>query len=256
MVTSVLALQDVKAGIGIGIASLVLFGAGVEEMRGKTGGTVFVTTKSGTYTKMRVKGANPKSPAQQENRQKHARLMRVWKSAQVDRKAYNEYASTHWVSNRQGKKIRISGINWFVKINRTAQKANPDCGLITSPWPISTMFPNFKILKVSASSTPESVIVEIKNVQDYAKDMRLEIRATLPLSPGVYNGSKKYRCIGVYNPLSSTSSDTKSKAIDITADYTAKFGPLTKGMKILMYVKLITPKGHVDVDTPGSVIIN
>ena len=65
----------------------------------------------------------------------------------------------------------------------------------------------------------------------------------------MYNGSKKYRFIGVYNPL-------LSNTIDITAEYTAKFGLLTKGMKILMYVKLITPKGHVDVDTPGSVIIN
>ena len=84
LVVSVLALQGVMAGIGLGIAGLLTFGPNVEEIRGKTGGIVYAKGKSGYYTKARVKGRNPQTNAQQVNRALHAHFMRLWKTVEVD----------------------------------------------------------------------------------------------------------------------------------------------------------------------------
>src|ERR1035441_6786006 len=100
LVVSVIAFQDVIAGIGIGIASMLIFGPNVEQMKGKTAGIVYVSGKTGPYTRARVAGRNPRSNAQQENRQKHRELMKVWKTEQVDKEAFNYYAATHFVQSK------------------------------------------------------------------------------------------------------------------------------------------------------------
>ena len=59
LVTSILALQGVMAGIGLGIAGMLIFGPNVEQIKGKTGGIVYVSGKTGPYTRARVKARNP-----------------------------------------------------------------------------------------------------------------------------------------------------------------------------------------------------
>src|ERR1039457_2303754 len=127
LVMSVLALQDVMAGIGLGIAGLLIFGPDVTDKSGKTGGIIYSKNKSGPYTKGRVKSKNPQTNAQQVNREIHGQLMKQWKSMEVDQIAFNEYASLHPVQSRMGHTVYLSGINWFVRINRIAKKANPGC---------------------------------------------------------------------------------------------------------------------------------
>src|ERR1035438_9216845 len=91
LVMSLLALQDVMAGIGLGIAGLLIFGPDVTEKRGKTAGLVYSKNRSGHYTKAHVKPRNPNTNAQSVNRQIHRDLMKAWKMTIVDQKAYNDY---------------------------------------------------------------------------------------------------------------------------------------------------------------------
>ena len=76
LVVSILALQDVMAGIGLGIAGLLIFGPDVTEKRGKTAGIIYSKNKSGHYTKGRVIPRNPNTNAQSVNRQIHRDLMK------------------------------------------------------------------------------------------------------------------------------------------------------------------------------------
>ena len=105
---------------------MLIFGPNVEDIRGKTGGIVYVRGKTGPYTKARTIGKNPQTSAQQANRAMHARYMRLWKSTEVNQLAFINYAASHPVQGKMGNTTHLSGINWFVKINRYAQKANPE----------------------------------------------------------------------------------------------------------------------------------
>jgi len=174
--------------------------------------------------------------------------MKQWKSTEVDQKAYNEYAAQHPVQNRIGHTIYLSGINWFVRINRMAKKANPGCALITTPPVKDTVFPLVMGVTVSASASPESVIVEPIKFGDYVEGMRLEVIATRPLSYGV-SCPMGFRSIGVYDP-------SLSDAIDVTADYVARFGQLTSGMKIFVRLRLLMPTGERTGLFSGSTVVH
>ena len=227
LVVSVLALQGVLAGIGLGIAGLLVFGPDVVEKKGKTAGLVYSKNRSGHYTKARVKPRNPQSNSQQANRALHKQLMQQWKSTEVDQKAYNEYASSHPVPNRIGHKICLSGINWFVRFNRMAKKVNPEAALILTPPVKDTVFPLLTGVTVTASAATNSVIVEPIKRGDYVEGMVLEVIATRQLSYGV-SCPFGFRSIGVYDPNSDerrAMSDEKIvSGIDVTTDYVAKFG--------------------------------
>ena len=67
--------------------------------------------------------------------------MKLWKTELIDKVAFNNYAATHPVPNRMGRMTHISGINWFVKLNRIAKKADPNCAWLTKPPSTDTALP-------------------------------------------------------------------------------------------------------------------
>lgn len=64
LVVSILAAHYLFAGIGMGLASVLIFGPNVEDLDGKVGGIVYSKNKSGSYIKAHVKPRNPNSNAQ------------------------------------------------------------------------------------------------------------------------------------------------------------------------------------------------
>ena len=260
LVTSILALQGVLAGIGLGIAGMLIFGPNVEQIKGKTAGIVYVNGKTGPYTRARINAKNPQTDAQQANRQKHRDLMKLWKTEQVDKVAFNLYAANYPVPNRMGRMACISGINWFVKINRYAKKADPNCGLITRPPSTETIFPIITGMNITANFEGQSVVIEpitiansIFQIADSMlqiadsdsrfqipdSGMKLDVWATMQMSAGV-SSTKNFRSLGVYDP-------SLSNSIDISADYIARFGKLQSGMKLFIKVRLITTNGEADL---------
>ena len=66
LAVSVLALQNIMAGIGLGLAGLLIFGPNVEVIKGKTGGIIYGKNKSGLTLKHELRGRIHK---QRHNRQ-------------------------------------------------------------------------------------------------------------------------------------------------------------------------------------------
>ena len=173
--------------------------------------------------------------------------MKLWKRAEVDHKAFIDYASIHLVSNKVGSKVQLSGINWFLKFNRYAQKANPGCALITRPPIEDTVFPVLSNVNVTANSAMESVIIEPIKLGEYVEGMRLDVFATQQISAGVYS-PMGFRSIRVYDP-------SLSDTIDIGLDYVERFGKLQSGLKIFIKVRLIMPTGEANLFVSGSTIV-
>jgi hypothetical protein len=234
VVVSILAFNSVLAGIGIGIAGMLIFGPDVTDKRGKTAGIVYSKNRSGPFTRERTKPRNPQTNAQQANREIHKRLMQAWKNTDVDHKAFMSYAEQHLVSNKMGRKIRLSGINWFVRINRFAMKANPGCALITTPPVDFTILPDVKSIKLTAQTSPENVKIEIVKDGSYAAGTKLQVFATRQASAGVFS-AKGFVEIGVYEP-----SDT----LDITAEYIGRWGKLIAERKVFIKTRFVTDKGE------------
>jgi hypothetical protein len=246
VVVSILAFNSVLAGIGIGIAGILIFGPDVEDKRGKTAGVVYSKNRSGPFTRERTKPRNPQSNAQQANRSLHKRLMQAWKLQEVDHKAFMSYAEQHLVSNKMGRKIRLSGINWFVRINRFAMKANPGCALITTPPVDNYELPMVKNITLTATTNPENLTINIVKDGSYTAGIKLQVFATRQLSAGIYSANNFVE-IGVYEP-----SDT----LDITDKYIARWGELIAGRKVFVKARFITDKGDRGMPHPVNTIIS
>jgi hypothetical protein len=233
VIVSILVFNNVLAGIGIGLAGALIFGPDVTEKRGKTAGIVYSKNRSGPFTRSRIKPKNPQTNAQQANREIHKRLMQAWKRTEVDHKAFIQYAEDHLVSNRMGQKIRLSGINWFVKINRNALKANLESPLILTPPVHNVRFPSVENLKVTANADTQSVRLEMKKDGEFTEDMKIQVFATRQLSTGVFS-PYGFVEIGVYEP---------SETIDISANYIARWDRLIADRKIFVRIRMVSEKG-------------
>jgi hypothetical protein len=245
VVVSVLVFNDLIAGIGIGIASALIFGPDVTDKRGKTAGIVYSRNRSGSYTKARIKPRNPQTNAQQASRDAHKMLMKAWKRDEVDRVKFNIYAEQHPVPNRMGRMVRLSGINWFVRINRYAMKANPGCALITTPPLEHTVFGELKVVKVTAKKEPESLSVEIAKDGEYGAGIKLQVFATKPVSAGI-SYAKGFVEIGVFEP---------ADELDLTAAYMGRFGVMPLGEQIFVRVRMISERGERAMGRTGSTIV-
>jgi hypothetical protein len=245
LILSVLALNYLLAGIGIGLAGAIILGPTVEQDEGKTGGVVFVRGKTGPYTRAKVKPRNPQTNYQEAVRQEMRNFAKQWKLSQVDQKGFIDYAETHPIKGPMGNTAFISGFNWFVKMNRIAQMTG--ASLITTPPTSDTIFPIMTGLTLATTTGPDTVTVEpIKN-GNYPTGVKIEIFATRQLSPGVFS-TKNFRLIGVYDP-------TSSPAINITTDYEARFSTLKNGLKIFFMARLIMPTGEADLYVKQSSVV-
>jgi len=248
MVVSVLVFQNLMAGIGIGLAGMLVFGPNVEQEKGKTGGIVYITGKTGPYTRARIKPKNPKTDPQATMRQMMRNYAKLWKTSQVNQTSFIDYAATHPVQNRMGRTSHISGFNWFVKFNRIAQMAISGVSLITAAPTVDTLFPILTGLTVATTTGSDSVTVQPVKIGNYPTGMKIEIFATAQFSAGVFT-PHGYKQIGVYDP-------TTNPAIDITSDYEAKYTALQDGLKIFFKARLIMPTGESDLFvTQNSLVI-
>lgn len=245
LIVSVLAFNHLLAGIGIGLAGMLIFGPNVEQLNGKTGGIVYVNGKTGPYTRARIKPRNPKTNYQEAIRQEMRNFAKIWKTTEVNQTAFIGYAESHAVQNPMGRASHISGFNWFVKMNRIAQMTGAT--LITAPPTSDTVFPIMTGLTVATTTGPDTVTVEPIKTGNYPTGVKLEIFATQQLSAGVFS-AKNFRMIGVYDP-------TTSPAINITSDYEARFTTLQNGLKIFFKARLIMPTGEADLFVKQSSVV-
>jgi hypothetical protein len=159
--------------------------------------------------------------------------------------AYNDYGATHPIE-RKGRIIYYTGQAWFIKFSLIAQIASPTITPVTSPPTVETLFPILTGLTCVAETGPDLITVTPNEIGAYPTGIMLELMASPPMSSGIFT-QKKLRLIQAYDP-------TIAPAIDITADYEAKYGALINGFKIFFMARLIMPTGEASLWVKQSTV--
>jgi hypothetical protein len=88
----------------------VIYGAGVSQMSGKQGGTVFSRNKSGAYTRTNRKGTNPNTQSQQNRRANFRAASRYFKTlSSVQQQSFKDNAINYPQIDRLGQTVTLSG---------------------------------------------------------------------------------------------------------------------------------------------------
>ncbi len=99
--------------------ALVQYGGGILDARGSIGGQVHSRNRFGNYIRARTTPVNPRSPRQNLIRAAVAALAQQWSSTltQLQRDAWEVYASAIVRVNKLGAQIRLTGFNMFIRSN-------------------------------------------------------------------------------------------------------------------------------------------
>lgn len=88
------------------------------EARGRVGGLVYNTWRGMSYTKAQSAPSQPKTKKQLNIRAFGIRLARGWQTlTAAQRLSWNNYASLHLESDGMGSPKRMTGLNWYVRLN-------------------------------------------------------------------------------------------------------------------------------------------
>jgi len=88
------------------------------EARGRMGGLVFNTWRGLSVVKASCAPANPRSKAQLDIRSKAVAQSRGWAvESTANRAAWNAYAAVNVETDGMGSPKRLSGMNWYVRLN-------------------------------------------------------------------------------------------------------------------------------------------
>lgn len=88
------------------------------EARGRMGGLVFNTWRGLNVVKQSTSPANPRSPVQLKIRGISVGLTRSWQAETAANQAtWNAYAATHVETDGMGSPKRLSGMNWYLRLN-------------------------------------------------------------------------------------------------------------------------------------------
>ena len=99
--------------------ALIKFGGGIVAMAGKMAGNVFARNRSGSYVRAWAKPVNPQTGRQEVARNIVAFLAQQWRETltELQRQAWNTYASNVSMLNKLGESINLSGFNQYVRSN-------------------------------------------------------------------------------------------------------------------------------------------
>jgi len=101
--------------------ALVKYGGGIIQMSGSLAGNTFARNRYGNYVRARTKPTNPKTALQQAVRSAVQILTTRWGQTLTDvqRTAWNLYASSVSMKNRLGETVKLSGFNHYIRSNAT-----------------------------------------------------------------------------------------------------------------------------------------
>lgn len=224
-------------------------GPNVETIRGKVGSIVYTAGKSGPFVRIRVKPKNPKTEFQETQRQYLRAFAKQWQSSTVNQAAWNSYALSHPVKNKiSGGSWTRSGFQEFVSFNLMALEAGKTYGSAPlSPPSTPTAFPIMSAIAFGATTGPDSITLTPVLTGTLPIGLKIEVLATPQLTAGAFS-PRGYKRIGVYDPI-------LTPAVDITADYEARYSSLVNGQKIFCKARLVMPTGESDVYLQESIIV-
>lgn len=177
----------------------------VSDARGSSGGLTASRNRSGNYLRKRIKPTNALTSARTRARNDLAGASAGWNSlTDAQRAAWNSFAETNLVPNKMGDLVKLSGIDWYVKVNSLQSLAGTAALTAPPTGSPSTMLTDVTINSVTVSTG--NVIFTIDNTNDWANgnDGRLFVFATQPLSAGRNAAAGSFQYIGAVHGNATT----------------------------------------------------
>ncbi len=190
---------------------------------GSVGGTAFQQGASGIVLRAKRKPANPQTPNQIRRRAALSSISAAWRGlTQAERDAWNAAASELTTSNRLGQSAKLSGANYFLRVNANSRLAGGSA-IITEPPHVDPVVPPLltsvdgTLVITFSGSLPTGYIVSV--------------RASRQVSPG--RASAATGIIANYTSLGA------GGTIDLAPAYTQKYGALITGKKVVVEASII-----------------
>ncbi len=191
---------------------------------GSVGGTAFQQGASGIVLRAKRKPANPQTPNQIRRRAALSSISAAWRGlTQAQRDAWNAASAELTTSNRLGQSAKLSGANYFLRINANSRLAGGSA-IITEPPNIDPVVPPLLVaadgtlVLTFSGSLPTGYIVNVK--------------ASRQVSPG--------RASAATSVVANFSSLGTGGVLDIQAAYVAKYGALIDGKKVIVEASIIS----------------
>lgn len=202
----------------------VALGGGVAAISGKSGGTVFARNKGGAYMRNFVKPTNPSTAYQEEARDRLTQYSNEWRTlTDAQREAWNAWASEHPVLDRLGAAKTLTGAQAYTKINTNRDLAGDAA--------TNSTVPSDPAWTAAIIDTSEALAVDVSEGEllvplgtGAAANQIVFCYLTPAISPGITNSANQERLIAAHTI---TAEEVGDGAIDLAADWTDRFGPLT-----------------------------
>lgn len=216
----------------------IKFGAIVVDGRGKLGGHVLSSNKSGNYIRTKVTPNNPQTPAQTTVRQAFATISSGWSGlTDAQRESYSSKVEEYGRTNIFGDLKNPSGKALYQRLNNTLLLAGKNL-LLNCPNPTEIL--TSQVLEITCQS---SNILEIGLVNSVLGSV-IKVTATPSLSAGTMFVKNKLRVIKYITA-------TASLTYEVSADYNEVFGSLSNNDNIFVGVSFINANGQ---ESPMQVV--
>lgn len=200
----------------------IKFGAIVVDGRGKVGGHVASKNRGGAYLRTKVTPSNPQTIYQTQVRSAFTNFSQGWKSlTQAQRDAWNEAVDNFTSTDIFGDIKKPSGINLYIKLNGVLQAIGAPT-LVNPPLPQEVP----AATSVSATASAGGGTLNITFTPDpVPADTVFLVECTAQVSVGRNFLKNEFRTLTGFPPATVSPQD-------VGADYIARFGNFTEGLKI------------------------
>ena len=217
------------------MAKIIFSGAGITEIRGKAGGSVFSRNASGAFWRNRVNPVNPQTSRQLAVRSGFTSISTQWRDlTNAERQAWSDFAPTMPFQDALGQSKIYTGNQLFMKLNQSLTQASPATPLLTSPpSPVTSPVLAVSLLEFGVDGTDLTAVFTISPATVPAGFV-MRVFASPGLSAGIMRPQASlFRLV-------STSPTIATGVANIAPDYEALYGLPSEGSKVYVRVVLVS----------------
>lgn len=224
----------------------VVWGSLIVDGRGKIGGHVASKNRGGAYMRTKVSPSNPRTTAQLAIRNGLSTFSQGWKAlTAAQRNAWSGAVESFAKTDVFGSLKSPSGINLYIKLNQNLTEA-AQTPLVLPPLPAGVDSPE-TITVTGAAGTPALSLSYTGATAP--SGLTWLISGTPQISPGKSYVKNLFRTFSVV-------AAPASSPVNILAAYTARFGTLVAGMKVVVQVVVVNnATGQKSLPVQSVVII-
>lgn len=220
----------------------------ISQASGSAGGLVAAKNLGGNYLRKRVKPLNPRSDDQERARSQLASASQAWDTITASqRTAWNDAAKTKTVPNRLGEDSKLSGQQWFCRINAFQLL----CGrtIIAAPPSLTAPGMTFDFSTMALTQAGPELTVDVADPSAWAgnNNGRLAIFMSRGLSAGVSSPAGGFTLLTVVNGNTAT----PVTSVDWDGDFPHT---VTTGKVYFLRFRSADSNGNVSLDSIQRIV--